>query len=152
MPIDTLDGTYRFTFNEQSLAYTLVITGSADGDGDGMNDSWEQYYFVTTDAENGGPSDDWDGDGSSNLSEFTAGTNPTDPADLFSVTLFSISSTSVDVSWSSVSGKTYAIQKCTDLTDDSWVSIVPAVDATSPTNSYNLTSEDAEAFFRVVVE
>ncbi|MDP4642817.1 MAG: lamin tail domain-containing protein [Opitutales bacterium] len=149
---DTLNGTYRFTFNEQSLAYSLVVTGSADGDGDGMNDSWEEYYFVTIDAVNGGPSDDWDSDGSSNLSEYIAGTDPTDPADLFCVKLFSISGTSVDVSWSSVSGKTYAIQKCTDLTGNSWGSIVPGINATSPTNSYNLTSEDTEAFFRVIVE
>lgn len=149
---DTLDGNYRFTFNEQSLAYSLVATGSADGDGDGMDDSWEEYYFVTTDAVGGGPNDDWDGDGSSNLTEWGAGTNPTDPADLFCVKLFSISGTSVDVSWSSVSGKTYAIQKCTDLTDNSWGSVVSGIDASSPTNSYNLTSEDTKAFYRVVVE
>lgn len=125
----------------------------ADSDGDGMGDSWEAYYFGTIDAVDGGPSDDWDGDGSSNLNEWGAGTNPTDPADLFCVEVFSISGTSVDVSWSSVSGKTYAIQKASSLTAPiTWGSIATGINATSPTNSYNITSEGSEAFFRVVVE
>lgn len=53
------------------------IPPTADGDGDGMPDWWEDYYSVDD------PDDDPDGDGYTNLQEYENGTDPTvkDPSD-----------------------------------------------------------------------
>jgi hypothetical protein len=48
-----------------------------DNDGDRMADNWEVAYFGGTDSVDGGPRDDWDQDGSLNVEEYVAGTDPT---------------------------------------------------------------------------
>lgn len=60
----------------------------AGGNGDGMGDSWEIFYFGDTSP---GPGGDEDGDGFTNLQEWQGGSSPVDPKDpLYGVT---------DVSW-----------------------------------------------------
>ena len=54
-----------------------------DADNDGMLDDWETHYFGGTNQTGGAADGDWDGDGFPNLSEYIAGTNPTNPASLF---------------------------------------------------------------------
>jgi hypothetical protein len=51
-----------------------LAAGGADGDGDGVFDAYERWYYGGT--ANGADSDT-DGDGRSLLSEFTAGSDPT---------------------------------------------------------------------------
>ena len=46
----------------------------ADGDGDGMDDSWEQQYGLNPNSNDA--AGDLDGDGLSNLAEYLLGTNP----------------------------------------------------------------------------
>ena len=48
-----------------------------DVDGDGLLDAWEIQYFGSLSQ---GPAGDFDNDGSSNLAEFEAGSDPADPA------------------------------------------------------------------------
>ncbi|MBA3274049.1 MAG: hypothetical protein H0T11_09290, partial [Chthoniobacterales bacterium] len=59
---------------------TNTIDPGADTDSDGLPDAWELSYFGTL-ARNG--SGDPDSDGEDNLSEFRAGTNPTDGTSVF---------------------------------------------------------------------
>lgn len=47
--------------------------GNIDSDGDGLSDGWEQAYLYGLKY---GPNDDPDGDGESNLAEFSQGLNP----------------------------------------------------------------------------
>lgn len=69
-----LDDIYVDPAATPNLVNPLTITNT-DTDGDGLLDSWERFYFVTTTAQTG--SGDPDGDGFTNLQEQTAGSNPT---------------------------------------------------------------------------
>lgn len=59
---------------------TDTIDPGADTDGDGLPDAYEYIYFGNLDMNGGG---DADGDGEDNLSEFRAGTVPTDPNSVY---------------------------------------------------------------------
>jgi hypothetical protein len=64
------------------VLYTLAThsePSDIDQDGDGIADDWEQTYFGSPSAN---PGDDQDRDGATNLMEYLAGTNPTDPTSL----------------------------------------------------------------------
>jgi len=67
-----------------SMVITVRPVGSlVDSDRDGMADAWEQHFFGGLNAANGGPTDDWDSDGQSNIYEYLVGTDPTDPNSVF---------------------------------------------------------------------
>ncbi len=71
----TLNGTYVFTFNEQTRAYAVAADAGPDTDGDGMPDAWEtQYGFDANSAADAAA--DADGDGFTNLQEYRNGTHP----------------------------------------------------------------------------
>lgn len=80
----------------------------ADSDGDGLEDGWELAYFDTLDRDG---SEDYDGDGLSDLAEFRAGTVPINSTSVLSVTDLRIPSTQERlISWRSVPGKRYVVQ------------------------------------------
>ena len=79
------DGTPQFDDDGDKVSNLLEYmnetdptAGFVDTDGDGMSDDWEKCYkldlFDPSDAD-----DDTDGDGWTNLEEYNAGTDPTDP-------------------------------------------------------------------------
>ncbi|MCX7590856.1 MAG: hypothetical protein N2255_04425, partial [Kiritimatiellae bacterium] len=54
-----------------------------DADRDGLSDEWERKFFGTTSVSAGRPMDDQDDDGSCDLYEYVAGTDPTDRCSVF---------------------------------------------------------------------
>jgi uncharacterized protein (DUF1800 family) len=79
-----------------------------DADGDGYDDVWQLLHGVTV-AEM--PLDgDFDGDGSSNLTESEAGTDPRDPDDYLRVTGTTLSSTTLSLMVDSKNGKRYQLR------------------------------------------
>ncbi len=78
-----LHGHYRFTFNESlsagapPLLYYVEKTPDPDSDYDGIPDFWEQHFGLDSLTSNA--STDTDGDGLTNLQEYTKGTDPTLP-------------------------------------------------------------------------
>ncbi len=85
-----------------------------DSDGDGIPDWWMMQYFghpTGQAADHSRAQDDADGDGMTNLQEFLAGTNPTDPNSVFRLQLSpTVSANTVQFSWPTLPGKNFQVQ------------------------------------------
>jgi hypothetical protein len=75
--------------------------------------AWLQYYGLPTD----GSADyaDSDGDGMNNWQEWVAGTNPTNAASALRILSTSFTDAGVEVSWQSITDRSYYLQRATDL-------------------------------------
>lgn len=91
----------------------------ADTDADGLPDWWEQLYFANPTAAVSGQ--DSDGDGFTNLQEFSAATDPTTAASALRITNVQRIAADVQVSFTSVNTKLYSVQRKDDLTDPTWI-------------------------------
>jgi hypothetical protein len=96
-------------------------------DTDGIPDWWRLAYFGHargSAADKSRGSDDADGDGASNLNEFLAGTDPLNPASVFKITHVAIVDNNVQVSFSTVTNRTYQLQRRDSLdASSSWTNI-----------------------------
>lgn len=149
----TLDGTYIFTFNDRTRAYSLERGPSnPDADGDGMPDDWENTYFGSTNAVHGGAYEDWDEDGASNLDEWYAGTIPTDDSSVFTIVSVAGAANYV-VSWASETGKTYTIWVCTNLLAGEFTPSTAPISSTSPMNTHTIVLNEASSlYYRLSVD
>jgi hypothetical protein len=75
--------------------------------------AWLQQYGLPTDGT--ADSIDSDNDGMSNWQEWTAGTDPTNPSSLLKMLAPSTSISGTTINWQSVNGKTYLLQRSTNL-------------------------------------
>lgn len=113
------------------LGTSAVITVAEpipDADGDGLPDNWETANGLSV-----GVSDaalDADGDGSTNLAEFQAGTDPQVSTSNFIVTATIVNGNQLTVSWNGVAGKVYALQTSNSL-PGGWNTRTPCVLATA---------------------
>ncbi|HWX23288.1 MAG TPA: alpha-amylase family glycosyl hydrolase [Candidatus Binatia bacterium] len=83
-------------------------------DSDGIPDWWRLAWFGHPTGQASDQSrgmDDADGDGMSNLKEFLAGTNPLDPSSVFKITQALLAGSDVQASCSTVSNRTYQLQR-----------------------------------------
>jgi hypothetical protein len=107
--ITTTDGYARFILNISSNTVRLDGLQIVDSDGDGMPDWWEDNFSLSkTNATDAGL--DLDGDRTSNAAEFSAGTDPTNPASVFGLLSIEPETNGVRLTWSAVGGKTYRVQ------------------------------------------
>ncbi len=95
------------------------------------------------------PADDSDGDGTSNLQEFLAGTAPRDPNSVMRVQLVSTSQ-GTRLSWSSQPGFIYQVQISTDLSLGSWTNFGGSRFAVGTNDSILAGGVGAAAYYRVV--
>ncbi|HTI72234.1 MAG TPA: chitobiase/beta-hexosaminidase C-terminal domain-containing protein [Candidatus Limnocylindria bacterium] len=119
-----------------------------DGTYNGMAIAWLQQYFgngflndpkAASDA-------DADGDGVSNLAEFTAGTNPKDPYSGFKVESKLVPS----VTWNSVAGRRYQILFRPDPLTPDWT-VIKEIIATDPISHYvDFGATNTSGFYTVV--
>ncbi len=101
-------------------------------DANGLPVDWELSYFGRTGID---PNADPDRDGMSNLAEYLAGTDPTDPASAFRITEIAPDPGGVRLWWQSANYKTYAVQRSPNPTE-AYLDIQTGIPATAPTNSW----------------
>jgi Tol biopolymer transport system component len=138
----------------------VVTLGGPDTDSDGMEDDWEMAYFSTLARDGSG---DFDNDGSNDLAEFRAGTNPANDASILRVLTLTTSlaagpnphRTTV-LLWSASPGKTYRVQFKAGL-DSTWTAVGADITAGSTTASLTDTVEafdepnNPHRFYRVLL-
>jgi hypothetical protein len=94
-------------FNDKRDVFVLKL-GSADTDGDSMDDDWEVAFFGSLARDGAG---DFDGDGARDWQEFRAGTDPTNLGSVLRVlTLTTSGGSPTTLLWSAVPGRRYRVQ------------------------------------------
>jgi hypothetical protein len=108
--LTTTDGAARFTvLYAGSSTLQLTALQILDADNDGMPNWWEDLYGLNKNSA-ADAALDTDADGASNLNEFRAGTNPTNAASVFRVSLAQQGINNVRITWTTVGGKSYRVQ------------------------------------------
>ena len=123
-----------------------------DQDSDGLQDSWESYYFGSIDGSNTSSYNDYDSDGFDNLSEFRAGTNPTDPSSALKINEVAYENNPSVVSWASSSNTMYRILKSTNLASNDWEVISEGIAGNNNEISCNLSATNATEFIKIEVD
>ncbi len=123
----------------------------ADADNDGLADSWEQQFFGGAGAD---PNADNDADGLSNLREYRAGTDPTDPRSVLEFVEISASAGRVSVKWSSQPAKTYRVRRAASLLAKvaDYAVIQSGIAASPPANEFIDASAGNGAQFFYLIE
>lgn len=93
--------------------------------------TWQMQYFGCTDCVQAAAIADPDGDGQSNLTEFFAGTNPTNSASAFRIVEIVPMDEDILLTWTTVGGKKYAVQTATptngSYTTNDFVELEPVI-------------------------
>jgi hypothetical protein len=130
------------------------VTVNVDSDGDGIPDWWMMQYFghpTGQAGDNSLASDDADGDGASNLQEYLAGTDPTNPNSVFRLSAAATANSTVTLTWPAVTGKSYQIQYKTNLDDPVWLTAPGNISVTGSQGSYLTPAAPPSSFYRVLV-
>jgi len=146
--------------NETQTSVVHLIGDSVaavDEDHDGMPDQWEEAYRLRELAPGQhGANDDPDNDGSPNIEEMGAGTNPLDGNSCLLVADLTVSppgpGQTVTFIFDTVPGRTYIVQ-CTDELKSGWTNLSGLILATDYQTAYTtqIPEGTAHQFYRLIV-
>lgn len=154
VPADVLRVRVRVTAANDSAAEYFFLQNvevtneaSADSDSDGLPDAWETTYFGNL-AQ--GAAGDADGDGQNNAAELAAGTVPNDGKSVMGITTAVRADNLVDITFNSVSGKKYIVQRSADL-GAPWTDAGATVTASGTTTTITAIPDGGATkyFFRI---
>lgn len=154
------DATLQITFSGLTTPSTINIQNTvADNFGlyasDGLDDGWQVQHFGPNNPL-AGPAVDADGDGQTNLFEFTAGLLPNSRASRFVVSLEGVPGQPTQkrmVFQPAINGRTFTLLKSTSLLPGSWQT-VPGALVTGNDGTQTLTDPAAgttRAFYKVLI-
>jgi hypothetical protein len=127
----------------------MIAAADGDADSDGIPNWWEEQYSTNILA-----STDQDGDGVIGTDEYIADTNPTNPASLFEMSAFSVS-TNQKVTFNGSTARQYQLFYTTNGLADTNLSWIAAntnkVWGTGTNSSITVTNADEKAFYRLRV-
>jgi len=120
-----------------------------------VQENWRLTYFGTT-ANSGNAADaaDPDGDGMTNTQELSSGTSPTDPASVLKISQLQASNGDIVLSFPTVTGKIYRVERSDTLQDGSWVTVQGGIAGTGGTIQVSDTGGSAQPkrFYRIAVQ
>ncbi len=100
-------------------------------------------------------SSDPDNDHYENWKEYFAGTNPDDIDSFLGLkSIVRSSGNKLTLSWASVAGKSYSIEKCDDIKSGVWSVVKSSITATAPSNTEEIDMPVSQntVYYRIVVE
>ncbi|MFM8654745.1 MAG: hypothetical protein ACKODZ_08490, partial [Verrucomicrobiota bacterium] len=118
---------------------------------DGIADSWWASYGITGPARVA--ANDTDGDGFTNAQENALGTSPVDASSTFKVGNIERSGNILSITWPSIAGKKYQVQKRASLSSGAWENSGAQVTAVGTSSSANVDVSDSPnaSFVRVIL-
>ena len=145
--------TFRLAFeltDGRTSAMSTAVTGQTwgrDGNFDGLPDDWQSQFWGSSSANWPGSQVDSDGDGASNIQEFLAGTDPTDPNSVLRVQIVTTSQ-GPRLNWNTQPGLMYQIQASPDLSV--WNNIGALRFAPGTNDSMAVAGGGAATYYRIV--
>ncbi|MCW1922018.1 hypothetical protein OKA05_05605 [Luteolibacter arcticus] len=119
--------------------------GGSDSDNDGLPDTWENTYFSGLGQ---GAADDFEHDGTDNLTEFRLGLIPNNGSSRFAA----IRGSGGAIQWPSVEGVTFKIERSTTLGAGSWSTLQPAWPGTAGSASFtDPEPPPGRAFYKITL-
>ncbi|HTQ50174.1 MAG TPA: hypothetical protein VMJ12_05645 [Candidatus Acidoferrales bacterium] len=143
-------------FNRAGDVFAGDLSGwpALDSDGDGIPDWWMIEYFGHPTGQAGDLSlaqDDADADGMSNLQEFLAGTDPTNPNSLLALSIATdATGANLFLGWNAVSGKNYQVLSATNLSNPVWQVFPANVGVNGSQRYFNVPVVDSQRYFRIL--
>ena len=95
--------------------------------------------------------EDLDSDGSNNLDEFYAGTDPQDKNSLFAIQEYTVDESEISISWNTITQRMYRLQGSFDLIN--WLGLNQLMQGTGEVMEQKIPRDQSDHFFyRIVAE
>ncbi len=130
----TATATNIATGETSALSFSIVVTAT-DMDGDGMPDAYEMANALDKTVNDAAL--DKDGDDRTNLEEFLSGTDPQSPTDRLELKSLAFSGDDAVVTFATVPGKSYRVERTTSLALNEWHVLVTSLIATGTETTIN---------------